>query len=284
MSHACEWWSCVIEAIVRCMQCHVMPCHVKMFMVMKTHVIFHMKQSNHATLAPCRDPTKCQKNIIEHYKDRNGTHADLKPIHFKYSKRKGPQCIPLAPGMVKLYGILEQAIASKGAKVPSTTTTLFHMKQTGQPYKAEYFSTYCGNQLVFKGKRLPTRKLRHMFITGWRDFIHHPSTYLLREAVAQVEEATSGMMLNSRQAWDSTYDDSALDRSLFTTLVHWPKFQEFMKQQYLDKSSKESIDPTTFDFSSLGTWWHAFRFELCFQHTKTAHKPCTLTNLNCCTT
>lgn len=155
--------------------------------------------------------------------------------------------------MVQLYGILEQAIASKGAKVPSTTTTLFHMKQSGQPYKAEYFSTYCGNQLVFKGKRLTTRELRHKFITGWRDFIHHPSTYLLREAVAQVEEATAGMMLNSRQAWDSTYDDSTIDRSLFTALVHWPKFQEFMKQQHLDKASKESIDPTTFDFSSMGT-------------------------------
>lgn len=200
-----------------------------------------------------RDPIKCPKNIIDHYKDRKGNHADLKPTHFKYSKSKGPQCIPLAPGMVKMYGMLEQAIASKASKVPTTTTTFFYMKQTGQPYKPDYFSTYCGNLLVFKGKRLTTRELRHIFITGWRDFIHHPSTYFVREAVAQVEEATAGMMLNSRKAWDSTYDDSTTDRSIFTAMAHWPKFQEFMKEQHLDKASKVTIDPTTFDFSSIGT-------------------------------
>lgn len=64
----------------------------------------------------CRDP-KCPKNHIYYYSNRNGTMGHINVEHHKYGKYKGPQVIPLAPKMVKLYGMLEQANATLSPKV-----------------------------------------------------------------------------------------------------------------------------------------------------------------------
>ena len=101
------------------------------------------------------------------------------------------------------------------------------------------------------GKRFTATKLRHMVVTGWRDFLEHPSTLRHKQVVERLEESASSMMLNSMQVWSAYYDDATFDRSFLSTMSHWGKFQEFMKDKHLDKKSEKPIDPSTFGFFSL---------------------------------
>lgn len=117
------------------------------------------------------------------------------------------------------------------------------------PYKKEYFSIYCSKLLTFNGIKFNTNNLRHLYVTGWLDFTNHPS--FQQQVLEHVTKDASHMMLNSVKVWGTSYDDGQVDRSLLTTLHHWPKFQEFMKQKYLDKASEVAIDPLTFDFTSM---------------------------------
>lgn len=119
------------------------------------------------------------------------------------------------------------------------------------PYKKENFSIFCSKLLTTKDTKLNTNNLRHMFVTGWLDYENYPSSSLHKLLVEHVNKETSKMMLNSVQVWNTTYDDSHVDRSLLTTIAQWPKFQEFMRQKHLDKASEEQVDPLTFDFTSM---------------------------------
>lgn len=137
----------------------------------------------------CRDP-KCPKNQVSYYKDRKGLHANITATHYKYSKVKGPQDIMLMPGMIIKFAYLDQALLSLEAKTP---TYFFKRQGNQEPYHKAYFSTICSKQLVFQGKRLTSNHMRHLFITGWRDFINHPSTILLRHTQAEMQ-ASQGVL------------------------------------------------------------------------------------------
>lgn len=136
----------------------------------------------------------CPKNQVSYYKDRKGLHANITAIHYKYSKSKGPQDILLMPGMITKFAHLDQALLSIEAKTP---TDFFKRQGNQEPYQKAYFSTICSKQLVFQGKRLTSNHLRHLFITGWRDFINHPSTFLMRHTQAEMQ--ASGMC---SEVWD----------------------------------------------------------------------------------
>lgn len=124
-------------------------------------------------------------------------------------------------------------------------------KGKNKPYKPNHFSLLIGNLLTFEGKRFHATHLRHMFVTGWRDFLEHPSTFHHKQVVSKLEEAAASMMLNSVPVWDKAYDDCPLDRGFFTAMGHWSKFQEFMKEQHELKASIVPIDPSTFDFFGM---------------------------------
>lgn len=126
-------------------------------------------------------------------------------------------------------------------------------KGKNKPYSSSYFSILIGNLLTIKGKRFTATKLRHMFVTGWRDFLEHPSTFRHNDVVGKLEESASSMMLNSVPVWNTHYDDCPMDRSIFAAMSHWSKFQEFMKEQHLLKASTKPIDPSKFDFFGMGT-------------------------------
>lgn len=64
----------------------------------------------------CRD-SNCPKNHVYFYTNRNGTQGHINVVHHKYGKYKGSQIIPLAPKLIKMFGLLEQANATLSPKV-----------------------------------------------------------------------------------------------------------------------------------------------------------------------
>lgn len=192
----------------------------------------------------CRDPTTCPKNRIEYIQDRKGCHAELVLVHFKNDTLKGEQHLPLSPKLRELIALVEQGRAATGGD------TLF-CSMSGAPYKLDYFSTVVGNLLVFDGKRLTPTDFRHLFSTAWRDFINSPNTWVVDQAVQQLEGAAAGLMLNSSAAWDATYDDSSINRSIHRVMAMWPKFVEFVKEQHLDQQSRTPYSPLTVDMALL---------------------------------
>lgn len=65
-----------------------------------------------------------------------------------------------------------------------------------------------------------------------------------------MQEVAATMMLNTPEAWGS-YDDTTSDRALHRAMAMWPQFQALMKEQHLDKASREDWDPLTADVANL---------------------------------
>lgn len=191
---------------------------------------------------------ECAKNHIDYFVDRGGAgpKGHIACTHFKTGKKKGPQCLPMPPNLVMMFGQLDKVLASFWPK----STTYFFSKQGGHAYERKYFSTICGNLLVFDGTRLTTNALRHLFVTGWRDFMHHPSTFMVSQHIDELTQAASTMMLNSPEVWRS-YDDTTSDRAMQGAIALWPKFQAFMEKQHLDQASRQPWDPLSADFATL---------------------------------
>ena len=194
----------------------------------------------------CRDPTTCNKNHMDYYQDRHGYHGSLNATHFKNEAIKGPQDLPLSSSLLRPLALLEKGIHA----ICPTSPTLF-FGHDGEPYLDSYFSTIASKAISFDGVSLNANDLRHMFATLWRDFINSPSTKLLNLTIAQLNASAADLMLNSTQAWSSSYDDTSRDRAIHTTLSLWPKFKEFVKEAHLDHSSKQKRDPLTIDIDSL---------------------------------
>lgn len=126
-------------------------------------------------------------------------------------------------------------------------------KGKNKPYVPDHFSIIIGNLLTMNGKRSTATKLRHMFVTGWRDFLEHPSTLRHKQVVERLEESASSMMLNSVPVWNTHYDDCPMARGVFEALSHWSKFKEFMKEQHMLKASMQPINISPFDVFGMGT-------------------------------
>lgn len=110
----------------------------------------HTRHAPHPICPPPHRKEGCPKNHLEYFENRHGLGAFLQAIHFKLSKMKGPQNIPLAPNMRKMFNTLELAFASHFA-TQVQPTTYFYKKTDKAPYTKEYFSQMCGNMLVFNG-------------------------------------------------------------------------------------------------------------------------------------
>lgn len=190
---------------------------------------------------------KCTKNHFKTTQNRWGRHASLEVTHQKNEAIKGPQSIPLSPSLLMPLAMLERACRAKNPTCP----TLFY-KNDGYPYTyPSYFSTVSSNAISFDGVHLNANDLRHMFATLWRDFINSPTTKLHDLSIAQLNASAADMMLNSTQAWSSSYDDSIRDRAIPITLAMWPSFVDFVKNDHLDKMSTNEWDPLTIDIDSL---------------------------------
>lgn len=183
---------------------------------------------------------------MHYYEDRHGYHASFKATHFKNESIKGPQDLPLSSSLLKPLTLLEKGIH---ALCPTSPTLFF--SQDGDPFKDPYFSYIASKAISFGGLHLKANDLRHMFATLWRDFINSPSTHLLNHTIAQLNASAADLMLNSTQAWSSSYDDTSRDRAIHSTLSLWPKFREFVHQAHLDHQSTKAWDPISIDIDSL---------------------------------
>ena len=198
----------------------------------------------------CRD-AECPKNHISYYKNRKGYRADFVLPHFKNDAIKGTQRLPVAQQNLEVLAMLEKASAYCHTHSSATdVTTLFH-DSTGKLCQAAYFSIVAAKQLTFGDIRCTANTLRHSFATAWRDFLAIPTTQLMGVTATQLEAAAAGMMLNSTEAWNSTYDDTTMNRSIHATLALWPRFQAFVKEQHLDKVSEVPWDPVSIDIATL---------------------------------
>lgn len=146
-----------------------------------------------------------------------------------------------------MFATLDQAIVSLSSPTPTT----YFWKQLGRtPFSSQYFSQICGNLLTFGSIRLTANQLRHLFVTGWNDFMNDPSTYLAREYINQANLAASALMQNHPNVW-AHYDDSSIDRNVPMSIALWPKFQKFMHEQHLDFAAKKPWNPLDTPLSSL---------------------------------
>lgn len=177
----------------------------------------------------------------------HGKHtAEMVLVHYKNDNLKGPQHVPLAPHLLEMLVLLEQAIHA----IFPTSTTLFFMED-GKPYQLPYFSTVVGDYLTFAGVRCTANHWRHVFTTLWRDFLACPTTKLLDYSVQQLEEGAAQLMLNSTEAWNAAYDDTDKVRAILHTMALWPQFQEYVHSMHDAKMSEKAWDPLTTAFDSL---------------------------------
>jgi hypothetical protein len=177
-------------------------------------------------------------------------HGQVELVHFKNDNKKGPQHMPLAKGTIKVMAMLEQASAFMATQCPGGVSTLFY-GTTGHPYQPAYFSTVVSNLLTMYGVRCTANTFRHFFSTAWRDFISSPTTQLVGFTIHQLEEVAASMMLNSTDAWATSYDDSTMDRGMHSILALWPKFLTFVYEHHLDKVTEEPWDPLTATMAEL---------------------------------
>ena len=204
---------------------------------------------NKTTDKHCRKED-CSKNHVVYTKNRKGLRAIFDVVHFKTEPTRGRQSIPLAKQTVEVFVMLEQASNFYDTLVAADVGTLFY-KRDGTPYADAYFSTTAAQILTIDGERCLARHFRHMFAAAWRDFIQCPTTRLIDSTVQELEEAATRLTLTSPDAWDATYDDSTIVRSMHSVMALWPKFQEFLFSQHLDKLSEQEWDPLTTTLADL---------------------------------
>ena len=198
------------------MGCHQPPLREGMVRVLHSH-----SSSSPCVCEDC-DAAECPKNHVIYFKDRKGMHGEMFVVHFKNSNTKGEQLLALSNEMLEVCVLLEKA--ARFVNSP----TLFYATNNNV-FEEHYFSQVCSKLLSFGTHHITANTMRHMYVTHWKDYIHHPSTQLFGLGVEQLTLEAASLMLNSPAAWVAAYDDSLFDRSMSSTISHWPKFLEFVK-------------------------------------------------------
>lgn len=190
-------------------------------------------------LPPCSEED-CTSNRFDFYKDRKGHHVDIVLLHFKNDSDKGKMRLQMAPKLLPLLAMNERAAACH-----QPATHMLFCKRDGGMYGQCYWSATCTETLSLpSGVKLNANKLRHMFATAWRDFVHSPGALegcVPFSSIMRVEltAAAAGAMLNSVDMWDKHYDDSFRHRGMAEMCKLWPRFVEFVKEAHLDQRSQK---------------------------------------------
>lgn len=189
---------------------------------------------------------ECSKNHFEHYEHEeeiDGTititkHAKIHFVHHKNERKAGPAIIPVAPEMVDVLIMLEQAANHLAPNCPTIWSSSMKM-----PYGDEYWS-HIGKGVLTDGDTPCTaRDMRHEFSTWWRNFIDHAPASVLQMLGNQVEEAAAYLMGNTTSAWDATYDDNIRTRAKDRVIKLYPKFVEYVKAEAAKKKQMRPRNP-----------------------------------------
>lgn len=200
----------------------------------------------HSLLA-CSDED-CPKNHFEHYEqevDTDGTisitkHAKIHFVHHKNERKAGPAIIPVAPEMVEVLIMLEQAAMHLAPNCPTIWSSSFKL-----PYGDEYWSTIGKGVLTDGDTPCTARDMRHEFSTMWRNFIDYAPASVLQMLGNQVEAAAAYLMGNTTAAWDATYDDNIRTRAKDRVIKLYPKFVEYVKAEAAKKKQLRPRNPHT---------------------------------------
>lgn len=192
----------------------------------------------------------CSKNHVEHIVEEARDSetgevittklAKLKFIHHKNEKKDkhGPATLPLSPGMVEAFEVLEKAARHFAPHCPTLFSSI--NKET---YSEPYFSQYSKQVLSSSDTQVRATDMRHEFSTAWRDFMDNPGTAVQGISTTIVEGAAAHLMGNSSAAWDATYDDHMRTRALDRIIAMYPRFREFVKGEHARKRQQRPRDP-----------------------------------------
>ncbi|KAL4457988.1 hypothetical protein ABPG75_012853 [Micractinium tetrahymenae] len=188
----------------------------------------------------------CSKNRICYIEDDNEDEpsAAIECVHYKYSKVKGPQVIPLSAELGARFADLDHEMSNH---FPDSHT-LFCTAGRGIPYSMSYFNSLINGKLLrFDDEEVTAVVLRRKFVRAFRDFLSDPATgaALHGRIVERATESAAAMMLNSPGVWDH-YDDMGGERSTQLALHLWPRFQAFVREQDAKLQKRRYIDPDTY--------------------------------------
>ncbi|KAL4855767.1 hypothetical protein ACK3TF_003839 [Chlorella vulgaris] len=200
------------------------------------------------SLVDCRDED-CPKNHIEHVEEvvEEGTTtttttmcARLHFVHHKNERRQGPAILPVAPEVVEVLTMLEQASRHLAPQAP---TIFFSSNKTA--YSSEYWSQIGRAALTVGSTPCTARDMRHEFSTSWRDFVDHVPNSVLQMLGSQVEAAAAYLMGNTPAAWDAVYDDNMRARAKEKVLKLYPKFVEYVLAEAARRRQQRPRNPHT---------------------------------------
>lgn len=155
--------------------------------------------------------------------------------HFKNDSIKGTQHIPLAEELVEPL-IMQHLARSKYA--PQCKSLFFSKSFVEIQY--EYFYTLAGDALTLPGRhRISSGKIRCMYETLWRDFMHCLGFKLLDIARAELDRAAAEGMLSSTVAVDASYDRGDRDRGYDLVQPYWPYFVQFVQDHFETLQSRQ---------------------------------------------
>lgn len=196
----------------------------------------------------CRE-TECSKNHFEHFDVVEGEepnmvttkHAKIHFVHHKNDRIHGAVTLPVAPEVVEVLTMLEQAASFLTPICPTIWSSSFK-----EPYQKDYWSQI-GKAALSLGVGSPcnARELRHEFSTHWRDFIDHAPSNVLQMLGTQLEAAAAFLMGNTPAAWDATYDDNMRTRAKERVLKLYPNFVEYVKSEHNKKKQVRMRNPHT---------------------------------------
>ncbi|KAL4855398.1 hypothetical protein ACK3TF_003947 [Chlorella vulgaris] len=191
----------------------------------------------------------CPKNHIEHFEEvvEEGTTtttttmcARLHFVHHKNERRQGPAILPVAPEVVEVLTMLEQASRHLAPQAP---TIFFSSNKTA--YSSEYWSQIGRAALTVGSTPCTARDMRHEFSTSWRDFVDHVPNSVLQMLGSQVEAAAAYLMGNTPAAWDAVYDDNMRARAKEKVLKLYPKFVEYVLAEAARRRQQRPRNPHT---------------------------------------
>ncbi|KAI3426834.1 hypothetical protein D9Q98_006781, partial [Chlorella vulgaris] len=190
----------------------------------------------------------CPKNHIEHFEEvvEEGTNttttmcARLHFVHHKNERRQGPAILPVAPEVVEVLTVLEQASRHLAPQAP----TIF-FSSTKTAYSSEYCSQIGKVALTVGSTPCTAMDMRHEFSTSWRDFVDHVPTSVLQMLGSQVEAAAAYLMGNTPSAWDAVYDDNLRTRAKEKVLKLYPTFVEYVLAEAAKRRQQRPRNPHT---------------------------------------
>ena len=158
--------------------------------------------------------------------------------HYKTRGTYGAMRVGLEPPLFEPL-ILQHRLHKKFAPACGT---IFFTRTFTQPTHNQ-FVTLVGDALTIPGRpRVTATSYRHLTQTMWRDFLVSKGFDLIDLVKAKLDRLAAEGMQSSSNAVDLYYDDGEDDREVVFMLQHWPKFKEFVRKDFVAKSTKKPFD------------------------------------------